>query len=165
MSEQKDWLDELLEQVADGDMPPQEALERFFLHKRAEGSAVLTEEDNAFISAMDAVETAQAIAGWCARSAEAQGGVIAIEADLRRPTLFHPNRRPPKITGTAASGKRIMLFSADDAAMNDEYAQDCLRAAGSFTGTAADPAFLPVFMSALGAALEKRQLPRPTFLR
>lgn len=165
MSDNQNWLDELLEQVAAGQMLPQDALQRFFLRKKADGSAVLTEEDNAFISAMDAVEVAQSVAKWCARNAAAQGGVSDIEADLRRPSFFHPNRRPPRITGMALSGRRITLFSADDAAADGEYAEDCLRVSGSFTGAAADPAFLPVFISALGTALEKHRLPQPTYLR
>lgn len=165
MNNEHHWLDELLEQVAAGRMLPQDALQQFFLRKRADGSAVLTEEDNAFISAMDAVEVAQAVAKWCARNAAAQGGVTDIEADLRRPSFFHPNRRPPRITALALNGRRITLFSADDAATDSEYAEDCLRVSGSFTGAAADPAFLPVFTSALTTALEKHQLPHPTFLR
>ena len=165
MSEQHDWLDELLEQVAAGRMLPQDALQQFFLHKRADGSAVLTDEDNAFISAMDAVEVAQTVAKWCARNAAALGGAAAIEADLRRPTLFHPGRRPPRVTATALSGQKFMLFAADDAAVDDEYAQDCLRVSGSFTGSTADPAFLPVFISALETALKGHGLPMPTYLR
>ena len=165
MSNEHNWLDELLAKVASGDMPPQEALQQFFLHKRAEGSAALTEEDNAFISAMDAVETAQLVAKWCARYAEAQGGVTAIEVDLRRPSFFHPNRRPPLITGTALSGKRIMLFSTDHAGMDGEDAADCLRVSGSFSGAAADPVFLPVFRNALATAITGLGLPSPTYLQ
>ncbi len=165
MNNEQHWLDALLEQVAAGRMPPQEALQQFFLHKKADGSAALTEEDNAFISAMDAVEVAQTVAKWCARSAAAQGGVAAIEVDLRRPSFFHPGRRPPRVTATDLAGRKIMLFAADDAANEDEYAQDCLRVSGSFTGAAADPAFLPVFISALETALKGHGLPMPTYLR
>lgn len=159
------WLDELLEQVAAGRMLPQAALQQFFLRKKADGSAELTEEDNAFISAMDAVEVAQTVAKWCARCAAAQGGVATIEADLRRPSFFHPGRRPPRVTATDLTGRKIMLFAADDAANDDEYAQDCLRVSGSFTGAAADPTFLPVFVSALETALKGHGLPMPTYLK
>lgn len=165
MSTEHDWLDELLEQVAAGRMLPQDALQQFFLRKKADGSAALTEEDNAFISAMDAAEVAQTVAKWCARNAAAQGGVASMEVDLRRPSFFHPNRRPPRVTALALTGRQIALFSADDAAVDGEYAQDCLRVNGSFTGAAADPAFLPVFISALGTALKGHGLPQPTILR
>lgn len=163
MDKQSNWLDALLEQVADGTLPPQDALEQFFLRKRAEGASTLTVEDNAFISAMDAVEVARTVAKWCERSAAIHGGVQAISADLRRPTLFHPRRRPPQLTGLTLAGARVMLFSPDDAA-EGEYAEDCLRVSGSFTGAAADPAFLPVFTSALTTALRQLGLPEPEFI-
>ncbi|MBE5797242.1 MAG: hypothetical protein E7327_07685 [Clostridiales bacterium] len=165
MDKQNNWMDDLLSQVASGHMLPQDALQQFFLHKKAGGDATLTEEDNAFISAMDAVEVAHLVAKWCVRSVAALGNVTAIEADLRRPSFFHPNRRPPLVTGVAPNGRRVMLFAASDASSADEYAEDCLRAAGSFTGASADPAFLPVFMSALTTALSGHGLPAPTFIQ
>lgn len=163
MDQQSNWLDALLEQVAAGKLLPQDALEQFFLRKRAEGAAALTDEDNAFISAMDAVEVAQLIAKWCGRCAEMAGGLESITADLRRPSFFHPRRRPPLVTGQTGSGKRVMIFSPDDTA-EGEYAEDCLRVAGSFSGAATDPAFLPVFTSALQTALHSRGLPVPDYL-
>lgn len=163
MSEQKDWLDELLEQVAAGRMLPQDALQRFFLHKRDANEATLTEADHAFLTAMDAAETAQIVAKWCARNAAALGGVNVISADLRRASFFHPRRRPPLVTGVALSGKRVMLFSPADAAQNDEYAEDCLRVSGSFSGAYADPVFLPVFTSAMTTALKGHGLPLPEY--
>ena len=114
MSEQKTWMDDLLEQVAAGKMLPQDALNQFFLHKREESGATLTQEDHAFLTAMDAAETAQVVAKWCARTAAALPGgiaaVTAIGADLRRASFFHPGRRPPLVTGLDMNGKRVMLF-------------------------------------------------------
>lgn len=164
MKQNDSWLDELLEQVAGGRMLPAEALQQFFLHKREEADPTLTEEDNAFISAMDAVEVAHTVAKWCARNAAAQGGVAALTVDLRRPGFFHPNRRPPLVTGLALSGTRLMLFSPADPQQGGEYAEDCLRVAGSFSGAQGDPAFLPVFTSALNTALKGHGLPRPEYL-
>lgn len=164
MSEANTWLDELLAQVASGRMLPQDALQQFFLHKRAEENPTLTEEDHAFINAMDAAEAAQTVAKWCARNAFAQGGVTAIEADLRFPGIFHARRRPPLVTGTSLTGSRIMLFSAADMGSGDEYGEDCVRVSGSFTGTQADPAFLPVFSSALTTALRSHGLPQPQYI-
>lgn len=165
MANDTNWLDELLAQVAEGRMLPQDALQHFFLHKKRAGDAILTDEDQAFISAMDTVEVAQLAAKWCARNAAIHGPLAAIEADLRRPTFFHPRRRPPLITGTTPSGQRLMLFSADDGGAQGEYAEDCLRAAGCFSAAAIDPAFLPVFTSALTTALKGHGLPEPTFIR
>ena len=65
MSEQKTWMDDLLEQVAAGRMLPQDALNRFFLHKREDAQGTLTEADHAFLTAMDAAETAAAIGCRC----------------------------------------------------------------------------------------------------
>ena len=76
MSENRDWLDDLLEQVASGRMLPQDALTAFFMHKREAAQMTLTQEDHAFITAMDAAETAQLVAKWCARHAAALGGEI-----------------------------------------------------------------------------------------
>ena len=90
MSNNNDWLDALLEQVAAGKLLPQEALEQFFLRKRAEGAAALTDEDNAFISAMDAVQVAHLIAKWCEKCAAMAGGLQSICLDLRRPSFFTP---------------------------------------------------------------------------
>lgn len=164
MNQNDSWLDELLEQVAGGRMLPAEALQQFFLHKRGEENPTLTEADNAFISAMDAVEVAHIVAKWCARNAAVQGGVAALTVDLRRPGFFHPNRRPPLLTGLSLGGKRVMLFSPADTADGGEYAQDCLRVGGSFSGAQADPAFLPVFTSALTTALKGHGLPQPDYL-
>lgn len=161
MSEKRDWLDDLLEQVASGRMLPQDALSAFFMHKRDAAETTLTQEDHAFITAMDAAETAQLVAKWCARHAAALGGVTAIAADLRGPSLLHPRRRPPMVTGTDAAGRRVMLFSAADTAQGGEYGDDCLRVGGSFSGIHADPVFLPVFMSALTTALKGHGLPEP----
>ncbi len=161
MSEEKNWMDELLEQVAAGRMLPQDALQRFFLHKREAAEATLSEADHAFLAATDAAETAQVVAKWCARNAAALGGVTAIAADLRRADFFHPRRRPPMVTGTDLSGKRVMLFHASDAAQSEEHAEDCLRVSGSFSGAYADPVFLPVFVSALTTALKGHGLPAP----
>jgi len=164
MDQQSNWLDALLEQVAAGKLLPQDALEQFFLRKRAEGAAALTDEDNAFISAMGTVEAARTVARWCERGAAVHGGIQALTADLRRPTFFHPRRRPPQVTGLTLAGMRVMLFSPDDAA-DGEYAEDCLRVSGSFAGAAADPAFMPVFCSALCTALQQLGLPEPEILR
>lgn len=164
MSEEKNWLDDLLEQVASGRMLPQDALQRFFLHKREDAQATLTQEDHAFLTAMDAAETAQVVAKWCARNAAAQGGVTAITADLRRPGFFHPRRRPPLVTAVDPSGKRIALFSTADVAQGGEYAEDCMRVSGSFSMANADPVFLPVFVSALNTALRGHGLPQPECL-
>lgn len=164
MSEANTWLDDLLEQVASGRMLPQAALHQFFLHKRAEENPSLTEEDHAFINAMDAVEAAHIVAKWCVRNAGAQGGVTTIEADLRFPGFFHTRRRPPLVTGTSLAGSRIMLFSPADQGVSDEYGEDCIRVSGSFTGAQADPAFLPVFTSALTTALRGHGLPRPEYI-
>lgn len=163
MSNQNSWMDKLLEQVAAGRMLPQDALQHFFMHKRAEKDATLTEEDHAFINAMDAVETAHIVAKWCARSAAAQGGVTAISADLRRPSFFHQRRRPPLVTGISMTGARCMLFSPADAA-GEEYGDDCMRVSGSFAGAPGDPAFIPVFTSALATALKGHGLPEPEYI-
>lgn len=165
MNQNDNWLDDLLEQVAGGRMLPADALQKFFMHKREEQDPTLTEADNAFISAMDAVEVAHTVAKWCARNGAAQGGLSAITADLRRPGLFHPRRRPPLVTGLSLSGGRVTLLSPLDAADGSEYAEDCLRVAGSFTAAQADPAFLPVFTSALNTALRGHGLPEPEYLR
>lgn len=164
MSDQNTWIDELLAQVASGRMLPQDALQQFFLHKREAAEATLSEEDHAFLTAMDAAETAQVAAKWCARNAAAQGGLTAIEADLRRPGFFHPRRKPPLITGTGMGGQRIMLFSINDPADGGEYAEDCLRVGGSFSAAYADPVFMPVFTSALVTALKGHGLPEPNIL-
>ena len=161
MSEEKNWMDDLLEQVAAGSMKPQEALGRFFMHKREKEAAALSEEDHAFLTAMDAVEAAQTVAAWCARNAAAQGGVVSIAADLRHPGFFHSGRRPPKVTGQGLSGRQIMLFCAADAGLGGEYGEACLRVAGSFSGTRADPVFLPVFIQAFTTALRSHELPEP----
>lgn len=164
MSDQHSWIDELLSQVASGRLLPQDALQQFFLRKKAEEQASLTEEDHAFLTAMDAAETAQTVAKWCARNAAAQGGISAVEADLRRPGFFHPRRRPPLLTGTSLAGQSIMLFSLPGPADGGEYAEDCLRVGGSFSGAYADPVFLPVFISALKTALKGHGLPEPAIL-
>lgn len=164
MPNENTWLDDLLAQVAAGRMQPQDALQQFFLHKRAEENPTLTEDDHAFINAMDAAETAQTVAKWCARNAAAQGGVTAIEADLRFPGIFHARRKPPLITGMSMTGSRIMLFSAADMGSGDEYGEDCVRVSGSFTGAQADPVFLPVFKSALNTALSGHGLPQPQYI-
>lgn len=163
MSEQKNWMDDLLEQVSAGRMLPQEALQRFFLHKREAEEAALNETDHAFLTAMDAAETAQIVAKWCARNAAALGGVTAVMADLRQPSFFHMRRRPPLVTALDLSGRRMVLFNPADAAAGDEYAEDCLRATGSFAGAAADAVFLPVFTSALNTALKGHGLPAPEY--
>lgn len=165
MSNEHDWLDELLTQVASGRLLPQDALQQFFMHKKAEQDATLTDEDNAFLNAMDTVETAQLVAKWVARNAAAQGGVAQITADLRPVSFFHPRRNPPLITGTSLSGARIMLFSPADTSRSQEYAEDCLRVSGSFSGAPADPAFHPVFISALTTALRGHGLPEPSIIR
>ena len=164
MSEQANWLDELLEQVASGRMLPQEALQRFFLRNKEAQQPTLTEEDHAFLTAMDAAETGQIVAKWCARHAAALGGVTAIEADLRGPSFFHPRRQPPLVTGLDAAGRRVMLFSASDRD-GEEYMEDCLRVSGSFSGAKADPVFLPVFVSALTTALRGHGLPEPVYTK
>jgi len=164
MSEQSNWLDDLLEQVAAGRILPQEALQRFFLRKKEAAQPVLTAEDHAFLTAMDAAETAQTVAKWCARHAAALGGVVALEADLRGPSFFHPRRQPPLVTGTDAAGRRVMLFSAADRE-DGEYMEDCLRVSGSFSGARMDPVFLPVFISALDTALKGHGLPVPTYTK
>lgn len=161
MSEQANWMDDLLERVSAGRMLPQEALQRFFLHKREAAESTLSEEDHAFLTAMDAAETAQIVAKWCARNAAALGGVTAIGADLRGPSFFHMRRRPPMVTGVDLSGRRVILFSPADSARSEEYMEDCLRASGSFS--AADRVFLPVFMSALTTALKGHGLPAPEY--
>lgn len=164
MPNENTWLDDLLAQVASGAMQPQDALQQFFLHKRKAGDTALTEEDHAFISAMDAVETAHIVAKWCARSAAAQGGVTAILADLRRPGFFRMNRRPPLVSGISlVSGRSVMLFSPADVSGDDEYAEDCIRVSGSFAGAPGDPAFIPVFKSALNTALKGYGLPVPEY--
>lgn len=163
MSQERTWLDDLLEQVAAGRLLPQDALQQFFMHKREERDPSLTGEDHAFINAMDAVETAHIVAKWCARGAAAQGGVVSIEADLRLPTFFHQRRRPPLVTGTSVTGAKLMLFSAADTG-SDEYGEDCLRVSGSVSCAASDPAFLPVFTSALNTALRGHGLPEPNYL-
>lgn len=163
MSEQNNWLDDLLEQVAAGRMLPQDALQRFFLHKREAAETALTEADHAFLTAMDAAETAQITAKWCARNAAAMGGVTAIMADLRGPSFFHPGRRPPLMTALDMSGRRVTLFCPADAAAGEEYAQDCLRVGGSFSGGRGDAVFLPVFTSALSTALRGHGLPAPEY--
>lgn len=167
MSEQKTWMDDLLEQVAAGKMLPQEALNRFFLHKREDAQSTLTEADHAFLTAMDAAETAQVVAKWCARTAAALPGgmkvLAAIGADLRRASFFHPGRKPPLVTGVDLGGKRVMLFSPADAAQDAEYAEDCLRVSGSFSGAHGDPVFLPVFTSALTTACRNHGLPEPSY--
>ena len=168
MSEQKNWMDDLLEQVAAGRMLPQDALNRFFLHKREEAQGTLTEADHAFLTAMDAAETAQVVAKWCARTAAALPGgmkaVTAISADLRRASFFHPGRRSPVVTGVDLSGKRVMLFSPADTARDAEYAEDCMRVGGSFSGAHGDPVFLPVFTSALTTACKGHGLPAPEYM-
>ena len=164
MNQPQDWLDALLAEVADGRLLPADALQQFFLHKRQSGDPTLTEEDNAFITAMDAAEVAQRVASWCQRNAAAQGGVAQITVDLRRPGFFSPNRRPPSVTGVTAAGRRIMLFSPADVSAGGDYAEDCLRAGGSFTAAREDPVYLPVFRSALMTALHRLQLPEPTFI-
>ena len=164
MSEQKDWMDDLLEQVAAGRMLPQDALTAFFMHKRESADAGLTEADHAFITAMDAAETAQTVAKWCARNAAAQGGVAAIQVDLRRPGLLHPRRRPPMVTGLDLSGRKMALFSPDGAGQGGEYGEDCMRVSGSFSGAFADPVFLPVFTSVLTTAVTAHGLPRPEYI-
>ncbi|MBR3765195.1 MAG: hypothetical protein IKK57_11695 [Clostridia bacterium] len=169
MREQKTWMDDLLEQVAAGKMLPQDALNQFFLHKREESGATLTQEDHAFLTAMDAAETAQVVAKWCARHAAALPGGIAamtaISADLRRASFFHPGRRPPLVTGLDMNGKRVMLFSPADTASDAEYAEDCLRVGGSISGAYADPVFLPVFISALTTACRGHGLPEPEYTK
>ena len=89
--------------------------------------------------------------------------MTAISADLRRPTLFHMRRRPPLMTATDMSGRRMVLFCPADAATGEEYAEDCLRVSGSFAGVEAEPVFLPVFMSALATALKGHGLPEPDY--
>ena len=167
MSEQKNWMDDLLEQVAAGKMLPQDALNQFFLHKREEAGSTLTEADHAFLTAMDAAETAQVVAKWCARTAAAlpggMGAIMSISADLRRASFFHPGRKPPMVTGVDLSGKRVMLFSPADTARDAEYAGDCMRVSGSFSGAHADPVFLPVFTSALRTACRGHGLPEPEY--
>ncbi|MBQ8201795.1 MAG: hypothetical protein IJZ74_08515 [Clostridia bacterium] len=161
-----DYLDDLLTQVAAGHMLPQDALQAFFLHKKRSGDTILTEEDNAFISAMDTVEVAHIVAKWCARTATAIGGVQAIEADLRRPTFFHPRRRPPLITAVDMRGRKTCLFSPDAAQAADAGQQeDCLHVCGSFSEAAVNPAFLPVFRSALTTAVRAHGLPEPQYLQ
>lgn len=164
MSEEKNWMDDLLEQVASGRMLPQEALQAFFMHKRESADVGLTEADHAFITAMDAAETAHTVAKWCARHAAALGGVAAISVDLRRPGFLHPRRRPPMVTGVDATGRRVMLFNPADMAQGGEYGEDCMRAGGSFSGQQADPVFLPVFRSALNTALKGHGLPAAEFI-
>lgn len=164
MPNENTWLDDLLAQVAAGRLQPQDALQQFFMHKKSEQDPTLTEEDHAFINAMDAVEVAHIVAKWCARNAAAQGGVTAIEADLRFPSLFHARRRPPLVTGTSLAGSRIMLFSPADPTVSDEYGDDCMHVSGSFTGAQADPAFLPVFTSVLTTALRSHGLPQPQYI-
>ena len=164
MSEPKTWMDDLLEQVAAGKMLPQEALNRFFLHKRESEQTALTAEDHAFLTAMDAAETAQVVAKWCARNAAAQGGAAAITVDLRRPGLLHPRRHPPRVTGLGLSGRKMMLFTPDGAGQGGEYGEDCLRVSGSFSGAWGDAVFLPVFTSALKTALTAHGLPAPEYL-
>lgn len=163
MSEQNDWMDDLLEQVAGGRMLPQEALQRFFLQKRTAEESTLSDADHAFLTAMDAAETAQLVAKWCARNAAALGGVVSISADLRAPSFFHMRRRPPLVTALDMSGKRITLFCPADAGTGEAYAEDCLRVSGSFSGAQADPVFLPVFRSALDTALKGHGLPAPEY--
>lgn len=163
MSEGKNWMDDLLEQVAAGRMLPQDALAAFFLRKREEEQSALTEADHAFLTAMDAAETAQIVAKWCARNAAVLGGVVSVSVDLRFPSFFHMRRRPPLVTALDAGGKRITLFCPADAAAGEEYAEDCLRASGSFSGAQADPVFLPVFRSALNTALRGHGLPAPEY--
>lgn len=165
MENESTWLDGLLEQVATGEMLPQEALQRFFLHKKEANEATLTDEDNAFMDAMSVVEAAQTVAKWCVRNASVQGGVTAIEADLRHPSFFRPRRNPPLLTGTSLLGKQILLFSPQDTSAGQEYTDDCLRVSGSFTCARGNPAFLPVFTSALTTALKAHGLPAPTFIR
>lgn len=166
MAEQRDYLDELLEQVADGRMLPQDALTQFFLHKKAAGSAMLTEEDNAFITAMDTVEVAHLVAKWCARSAVDVGGVQSISVDVRRPGFFHMHRMPPKVEAVAMSGAKVLLFAVQRASHADpEYLEDCLHVEASFADERSNPAFLPVFTSVLTKALKAHGLPEPTYLR
>lgn len=166
MAENRDYLDELLEQVAGGHMLPQEALTKFFLHKKAAGDATLTEADNAFITAMDTVEVAHVVAKWCARGAEEVGGVQSIEVDVRRPGFFHPHRRPPQVNAIAMSGVKVLLFAVHRASHADtEYLEDCLHAEASFADERSNPAFLPVFTSALSTALKAHGLPEPTYIR
>lgn len=159
MSETNTWMDDLLEQVAAGRMLPQDALQAFFMHKREAAEMELTDADHAFLTAMDAAETAQIVAKWCARNAAAQGGVAAIQADLRRPGLLHPRRRPPLVTGLDPAGRKIALFSPDGAGQGGEYGEDCMRVGGSFSGAYGDAVFLPVFTSALRTALAAHGLP------
>ena len=161
MNEQKDWMDDLLEQVAAGRMLPQDALTAFFMHKRESADAGLAEADHAFLTAMDAAETAQIVAKWCARNAAAQGGVAAIHVDLRRPGLLHPLRRPPMVTGLDLSGRKLALFTPDGAGQGGEYGEDCLRVSGSFSGAFAEAVFLPVFTSMLSTAAKAHGLPGP----
>lgn len=162
MDDRETWLDDLLEQVAAGKMLPQEALNQFFLHKRESAETTLTEADHAFLTAMDAAETAQTVAKWCARNAAAlPGGLSAISADLRRASFFHPGRRPPLVTGVDLNGKRVMLFSPADVAVDAQYAEDCLRVGGSFSGAYGDAVFMPVFISVLETACKGHGLPVP----
>lgn len=166
MAEQKDYLDELLEQVAAGRMLPQDALTKFFLHKRASGDTTLTEADNAFISAMDTVEVAHLVAKWCARGAADVGGVQSLTVDVRSPGFFHPHRRPPQVEAVAMSGAKVLLFSVHRAnSVDPEYDEDRMHAEASFADARANAAFLPVFTSALATALKAHGLPEPTWIR
>nr|MBR4280867.1 hypothetical protein [Clostridia bacterium] len=161
MSESKDWLDDLLDQVASGRMQPQHALQQFFLHKREAAEQTLTDADHAFLTAMDAAETAYIVARWCARRAASLGDIAAIRADLRGPSFFQPHRRPPVITALTAGGSRAVLFTPDG---GGEDMEDCLRVSGSFSGARGDAVFMPVFRSMLIKALKHVGLPEPEYV-
>ena len=162
VSEPSTWLDDLLEQVASGGMQPQEALNRFFLHKREGGETSLAAQDHAFLTAMDAVETAHIVARWCARRAEKMADIAGLQVDLRGPAFFHPRRRPPVINAVDISGHRTCLFSPDG---TGEDMEDCLRVSGSFSGDRGDAVFLPVFRAMLTTALKGCGLPEPEYVQ
>lgn len=166
MSESVNYLDDLMQQVADGHLLPQDALGQFFMRKKAAGEATLTEEDNAFISAMDTVEVAHTVARWCAHNAAVLGGVGEITVDLRRPGFFHPYRKPPQVNAVTLTGQKVVLFAPGGAANEDqELMEDCLHVEGSWTDERTNPAFLPVFCSVLTRALEAHGLPAPTYVK
>lgn len=166
MANHTDYLDELLGEVAEGRLLPQEALTKFFLHKKEAGDATLTDDDQAFITAMDTVEVAHSVAKWCARNAADVGGVQSVTVDVRGRDFFHPRRRPPQVDAVSAGGAKVRLFSPVFGANGSgEYREDCLHAEASFAEAQVNPAFLPVFCSVLDRALAAHGLPKPEYLK